>query len=105
VVEHMLFMDEVASLMPVLAILAAAAKVGDYVQPASIKPDTSGDIEVWGHADAVASITIEQRRVFAIELEAFFAKDVQRHFGAVLRPGKFPDHLQVIKVRRRGHRQ
>src|SRR6266446_1021244 len=89
--------------MPFLPIFAAAAQVGHYEHPAGLKPDATGRIEAGRQIDAIAAIAVKESRVVAIELEALFAQDVERHFSAIFGGGEFAHHFDVVEAGRRSH--
>ncbi len=84
VVEDILFVGEVSGLMPLFAILASAAQIGDDIYAALVEPEArAGPYEVGLFVDAVAAVAVKQRWIGAIELGSFAADDVHRHACAV----------------------
>ena len=64
IIEHVLFVRQIAGLVPFLAELAAAADVGDDIDPAAIEPEPPGKIERRRHADAVTAVAISSVGLF-----------------------------------------
>ena len=69
--------------MPVFAVLAAAAQVRHGVDAAHLHPHQVADAEGRRQRDVEAAVAIQQRRVLAVELQAFLVGDDHRHARAV----------------------
>src|SRR5262245_54051512 len=83
IVEYILFFREIASLMPIFSELATATHVSHYIHTTAIEPKPPRKIKTWRHADSVAAVRVEQRRVVSVALHSFSRKDVQWNFRAV----------------------
>src|SRR5215472_2820938 len=59
IVENVLLPGEHTGPVPVLAVLAAAAEVGDHIDDAAIQQRAEPHVIKWGEADSVAAVTIE----------------------------------------------
>ena len=73
--------------MPGFAHLVAAANVGDHVHHAAIQQSDAVAVERGRHARAVGTISVKEKRRFAVLLESFAVNDRQRHLDAVARDG------------------
>src|SRR6202040_2622904 len=91
---------EIAGEMPRLAELAAAAHVGDGIDAAVIEPQPQHRRKVGRHADAVAAVTVEQRRVAAVAWRTLARNDGHRHPSAVLRHRILAADDRVLHVER-----
>src|SRR6516225_6524671 len=86
--------------MPRLAVLAAAAQVGDDEDYAAI--------EIWPHVrgvhraqiDAVAAVSVEQDRIVPVKFCALTPDDVEGHLSAVLGSREFANHLGIAEIGR-----
>ena len=67
VVEHVLLLRQVAGLVPRLAVLAAAAQVGDRDDDAVVEQHAPGRIEAGLEADAVAAVAGDQAGIRPVE--------------------------------------
>src|SRR5215469_4811877 len=83
IIEYILLFSEIAGLVPFLAELATASNVCHHVHAATIEPKPPRKIKVRRHADSVAAVRVEQRRVVSVALHSFSTKDVQWNFRAV----------------------
>src|SRR6476660_6947023 len=83
IVEYILFFREITSLVPFFAELATASNICYYVHAATVEPKSPRKIKVGRHADSVAAVGVEQRRVVSVTLHSFSRKDVQWNFRAV----------------------
>src|ERR1039458_7339269 len=93
----MLLGRQVAGLVPLLAIFAAAPQVRDRVHAARIEPDAPRRVEAGRQADAVTAIAIQQRRIPAIALEALLVQYVHGHSCAVLRDCELTHYLDIVR--------
>src|SRR4030095_8044019 len=62
IIEHVLFLGEIAGLVAFLTEFFAASNVCHYVDAAAIEPEPSRKIEIRCHAKAIAAIAVKQRR-------------------------------------------
>ncbi len=79
------FSGEPAGVVPVLAVLAAAAQAGDGVDAAHLEPGDRARREGRRHRDVEAAVAGEQRRVLAVARRPLARGDEQRDPRAVLR--------------------
>ena len=98
VVEDVLFAGQVAGQVPLLAIFAAAAQVGDGHHAAVVEPQPLGEIEARPHADAIAAVAGEQSWIGAIELGALAAKNIHRNLAAVLAHCKLAQGFDITEI-------
>ncbi len=103
VVEDVLLVGEVALLVPLIAVFAAAADVGLGEDNALLDEDAGRGAEIGRDIDAIAAVAGHDAGMGAVEEEAFLPDDVHRHAGAVLRNGELPDDLAVGIVDGRFH--
>ena len=68
IIEHILLFGEISRFVPFFAELASAANVGHHINAAAIEPEAPREIEIWLHANAVAAVTVKQRRIIAVLL-------------------------------------
>ena len=61
--------------MPGLSVLPTAAKIGEGVNAAHLQPGNVGGREGRSHGDVESAVSVEQRRIVAIELDAFLRRD------------------------------
>src|SRR2546428_802591 len=66
IIEHSLLPGEIASLVPFLTELAAAANICHDIDAAAIEPKSACEIEIRRHAHAVSTVAVEQRRIIAV---------------------------------------
>ena len=97
IIEHVLLFREVAGLVPFFAELAAASNIRHDVDAAAIEPKPPRKIKIGRHADAVAAVAVEQRRILSVALRSFSGNDVERNFGAILRRRELAPHFDVGK--------
>ena len=83
IIKNVLFFREIASLVPFFAELATASNVCHHVNAAAIEPKPARKIKTGRHADSVAAVRVEQRRIVSVALHSFSIKDVQWNFRAV----------------------
>src|SRR5438045_8228579 len=83
IIKNVLFFREIASLVPFFAELATASNVCHHVNAAAIEPKPPRKIKTGRHADSVAAVRVEQRRIVSVALHSFSIKDVQWNFRAV----------------------
>ena len=88
--------------VPLLAIFAAAAQVGDGHHAAVVEPQSLGEIEARPHADAIATVAGEQSWVAAIEFGALAAQNIHRNLAAVLAHCKLAQRLDITEIHGRG---
>ena len=86
--------------MPRLAELAAAAHIGDGIDAAVIEPQPQHRRKVGRHAETVAAVAVEQRRVAAVARRILARNDGHRHPGAVLRHRVFAADKRVLHIER-----
>jgi hypothetical protein len=99
IVEDILFASEVASVVPLFAVLAPATKIGDNIDAALIEPETGGGAcEKGALTEAVTAIAIKRCGVGAVERGVFAANNVQRDASAILGGGEGTDNLGMIKI-------
>ena len=84
VVEHVLFVHLGAGDVPLLAIFVAATQTGHHIDAALLQERYAHGGETRVHADVEATVAVEQQRVLAIALHAFFICNEQRDACAVL---------------------
>src|SRR5262249_35331403 len=84
VVEDVLLVRLGAGLVPVLAVLAAAAQVCHRVDTAQLQPADQPDRKARSLRDVKAAIPVEQRRVITAELHPLARGDEHRPLRAVL---------------------
>src|ERR1019366_279347 len=89
IIEHMLLVRQVASLVPLLAVLASTAQVRNRIDAARVEPDAVRRVKAGREINAITAVTIQQRRVPAIALESFLVQDVDGHLCSVLRGREF----------------
>src|SRR5215211_5963543 len=95
IVEYILFFREIASLVPFFAEFTTASDVCHHVHAIAIEPKSQRKIKVGRHADSVATVCIEQRRVVSVALHSFSRKDIQWNFRAVFRTGELAAHFYI----------
>jgi len=83
VVKGVLFVGAAARLVPVLAVFAAAAEVGDRPDTAAFGPEGGEGGEGGLERDAEASVACEQGGALAIEDEVVAMEEEHAHGGAV----------------------
>ena len=89
--------------MPLRTELAAAADVGDDVDPSLLEPGRADRGAIGGeHGDLEPAVTVEQGRVIAV-LSEVLAGDLEiGDAGAVLRDGLVLSNVQTLGVEERG---
>ena len=85
-------------MVPVLAVFAAAAQVGDGIDAAHLQPDEIGNREARGNADIEAAVGVEQSGIFTVELQAFFVSDKYRHARAIFAAAEDLCGLVIVRV-------
>lgn len=75
VVEDVLFVGELAGLVPLFAVLTAAAQTRHRVNAAHLHPHDRRHPEPRRQGDVETAIAIQVRRVLAVELDALFRGD------------------------------
>src|SRR4029453_13756298 len=80
IIEHVLFLGEIAGLVPLFTEFSAASNVCHHVHATAIEPEPPRKIEIRRHADAIAATAVKQRRILPIPLHSFSENDVERNF-------------------------
>ncbi len=101
IIEDVLFVGQIAGEMPGLAVLAAAAEIGDDEDAATIKPEAMAEVKLRAQTDSVAAVTGEEDGIGAVELETPAMQNIQRDFRTVPRDGKLAHHLDIAEIDRR----
>src|ERR1700674_4033909 len=73
-----------AAAVPVLAEHAGAPRIGDREPSAGIQPDESRVTEERLFGDAIRTVTVEQGRIVAVQLDALAINDGHRHHRTVV---------------------
>ncbi len=84
IVEHVLFFQYRAGLVPLLAVFAAAAQVRLRIDAAHFHPDQCVHGKARRQANVESAVSIKQRRVPAVEFQPFLVREEHRHARAVL---------------------
>src|SRR5271165_2090954 len=89
IVENVLLVGECPGHMPLFAILSPTTKICINEHASLIQPNA----DEWASkkrflADAVATVTVQDRRIDAVELDPFAAKDIQRDACAIFGEGE-----------------
>src|SRR6185312_15878995 len=71
--------------VPVLAMLAAAAQVGQGVEAAGLEPWQHAAVELRRRGDAETTIAVKKRGIAAVPLQTFLMDQEHADSGAVLR--------------------
>ena len=79
IVEHVLFFELHAILMPLFAVLASPTKVCHGINPSHFKPRQVRHREARRDADIEPAVPIKQRRIFSVLLQTFFVSDKHRN--------------------------
>src|SRR5262245_45752607 len=98
IVEHALFLGEVAGQMPLLAKFALPAAIGNDQYAALLEPEAVGPEEVGTDTNAVAAVADEQCRIVAVQPNALPSDDVERHGRAISGPRRLANHLHAGPV-------
>ena len=85
VVKDVLLLAQHAGVVPRLAINSAAAQVRNRVNAAHFQPYRQYRIEVGSYGDVESAISVQHRRVAAIQLDALFRDDEHGHLGTIFR--------------------
>src|SRR5262249_44280850 len=85
VVEDVLLLGEHAGLVPALAVLAAAAQVGDGEHAAALQEQEAARVERWRQCDVEAAVAGQQRRVLPVLLDPLLVRQEHRDRRLVLR--------------------
>ena len=93
-----------AGLVPVLAVDAAAARIGHREHAAGVEPGEPAGAEERLLGDAVARVAVQQRRVAAVERDALLVDDRHRHQRAVVARHLAPRWPRRRPARRSGPR-
>jgi hypothetical protein len=83
IIEHILFVCQIAGPMPLFAVLAATSQIGHGIDDAMVQQHSKACREGWRLTHAEASITVENRRIVAIEPGPLSLDDVHRNLGAI----------------------
>src|SRR5207249_3034857 len=84
VVEDVLLVLAHAGPVPGLALLAAAAQVGDRVDAAALDPGEDGGAVLGGEGDVEAAVAVQDGRPGAVGGQALVVQDEHAHLGAVV---------------------
>src|ERR1051325_8604971 len=98
VVEHVLLGQELARLVPCVAVLAAAADVRHRVDAALLDPEHAAGLEIGLHADAVAAVAVEEERCLAVERHALPDQDAHWNTRAIAGRDEFAPHFHAREV-------
>ena len=85
VVEDVLLVLEHAGLVPLLAVLRAAAQVGDAVDAALLDEHQRRGVEAGREVDLKTAVSVKQAGILAVALHVLAAGDEHRDLRAVLR--------------------
>ena len=106
VVEDVLLVGEVSVFVPLLAVVGAAADVGEDEDAALVEPESSGSSgEVWLFADSVAAVSVEKGGCGAVDWCSLAADDGEGYVGSVFGDGELADCFCVVEVVGEGGRE
>src|SRR5207249_5509568 len=83
IIKDILLLELHPGLVPLLAILAAAANVGRSINEALFEQGEARRTERRRGGDVESAVGIEQRRIVAVEFEALLVNEEHRHARAV----------------------
>ena len=101
VVEDVLLVVLLARLVPRLAVLAAAAQVGDGQDAARLQPDDLAGAERGRQGDVEAAVAVQVGRVLAVQRQALAVGQEQRDARAVFAGVEDLTRLVVVGVESR----
>src|SRR5271157_830318 len=103
IVEDVLLVGECPGHMPLFAIFSPTTEICIYEHTSLVQPNA----DEWAGkkrflADAVSTVTVQDRRIGAVELDPFAAKDIQRHTCAIFGEGEVANDFRVVELSSRG---
>src|SRR6266478_2080360 len=97
VIEDLLLVQLCSRQVPLLAVLTAAAKIGDRIHSAHLHPDQPAHREPRRDADLEPAVPEEIRRIPSVQLHPFPEGEEHRHARAVL--ARVEDLPRFVEVR------
>ena len=84
IIEDILFFEFHASLMPFLAVFAAATEIGHDVNASHVEPGDGGRGVRRAERDVETTVGVEEGGIIFIQLQSFFMDDKHGNAGAIL---------------------
>ncbi len=84
--------------MPLFAVLASTAEVGDDVDSPVIEPETGFEVESRTHAVAITAVSVEEGGIVSVERRAFLFEDVDGYAGSVFAEGELTKGFDVAEI-------
>ena len=69
--------------MPLFSVFSPAAKIGHGIHAPHFHPGDATHAEAWCDGNVEAAVAVQQRRIVAVQLQAFLVSDEHRHLRAV----------------------